>query len=950
MQGFLKNKKLKICIAFILAVFFSIMPVGTNYYIASTSNPFVTTVYADEATVSSSYKYDDWLSNWDTGDMYTDHSSTISKIHDFGEIVSGATFSSSKINDMVLGVFTYVLSIALRLLIGGIIVSITEQLDMDIDAIVYGRVLSGQDTVSYFLFGMENGNIYGVIGAVLYAVFRGFMFAALAIQFLYMIGMFILKGTGKGRSDLKAGLYNFGFVFIMMYLVPVIVSILIYIRDAMLNLLLSVSQSVSGVHALGICDLVTKATATDFSLAATAIFCITYGCVLAYAYDYIKIAITEAYLFGCFTLVAFRSFSDKRIMTKWVGEFIINLFVPVMDAVGLMIVVFFQSKMPIVSASGGKMGVITIIAFMGIMPARNKILQLFGAPIPGRGFSVAALAILASRMAGRTAKAAGTVAAGVATGGAATAAQAGAEVAAAAGREAARGAGETITKEAIQTAGYSGLSGGSNAGGASDVIAGGSGNAIMGTAGTGGDGSSYSQATSAGDTYNSTTLGGSEGAGLSMDGNTSDGGSVLKTSGMEYENGEENIGMEQPLYDAQSSADMPDVPETLNESAGLYNNDLVQGSSYVFEENNAESAGIGDKEPEAIQKSSDANNAVPLAEQGSVGDGSFDAVQKPIGNESSYEYGVSATDEEKKAAAAWQNEAGYGAHPLNRQSAESGDYIASRVSRDGKSGEFLLSKQGQEKYGSGNVPKGATYSGPTEGAPNGTLTMPTRQGLSEKAKKQETANTIQQMRSMAGSGIDGGGTNASGTLSDTNKLSRSNYKREIESANRKLAQLGKKYGPTAGKVAATVALGGAAAAMAAPSGDIGSVITAGVGAGMAAHNAADKAAGLITNSASASHSVPKAANNQNAGKSNASANKNNQDAAPDKKKQAQTNVDQNKDIEQKKRLDNAATPKSARAEIYKRQKQAAEAQKNTPNNYNRVKDKANSENRNNNNK
>ena len=302
--------------------------------------------------------------------MYNDHSSTISKIHDFGEIVGDATFSSSKINDMVLGVFTYVLSIALRLLIGGIIVSITEQLDMDIDAIVYGRVLSGQDTVSYFLFGMENGNIYGVIGAVLYALFRGFVFAALAIQFLYMIGMFILKGTGKGRSDLKAGLYNFGFVFIMMYLVPVIVSILIYIRDAMLNLLLSVSQSVSGVHALGICDLVTKATATDFSLAATAVFCITYGCVLVYAYDYIKIAIIEAYLFGCFTLVAFRSFSDKRIMTKWVGEFIINLFVPVMDAVGLMIVVFFESKMPIISASGGKMGVITSIAFMGIMPAR----------------------------------------------------------------------------------------------------------------------------------------------------------------------------------------------------------------------------------------------------------------------------------------------------------------------------------------------------------------------------------------------------------------------------------------------------------------------------------------------------------------------------------------------------------------------------------------------------
>ena len=169
-------------------------------------------------------------------------------------------------------------------------------------------------------------------------------------------------------------------------------------------------------------------------------------------------------------------------MTKWVGEFIINLFVPVMDAVGLMIVVFFESKMPIISASGGKMGVITIIAFMGIMPARNKILQLFGAPIPGRGFSVAALAILASRMAGRTAKTAGTVAAGAATGGVATAAQAGAEIASAAGRKL-RGSWRNHYKEAVQTAGYSGLSGGSSAGGASDVIAGGSGNTIMGTAG-----------------------------------------------------------------------------------------------------------------------------------------------------------------------------------------------------------------------------------------------------------------------------------------------------------------------------------------------------------------------------------------------------------------------------------------------------------------------------------
>ena len=183
--------------------------------------------------------------------------------------------------------------------------------------------------------------------------------------------------------------------------------------------------------------------------------------------------------------------------------------------------------------------------------------------------------------------------------------------------------------------------------------------------GTGGDGSSYSQTTGAGDTYNSTTLGGSEGTGLSMDGNTPDGSSALKTSGMEYENGEESIGMEQPLYDAQSYADMPDVPETLNEPEGLYNNDLVQGSSpYEFEENNAESADTG--ETETIQKSSDADNAAPLTEQESVGDGSFDAVQKPIGNESSYEYGINATDEEKNAASAWQNEAGYSAHPLNR--------------------------------------------------------------------------------------------------------------------------------------------------------------------------------------------------------------------------------------------------------------------------------------------
>jgi len=383
-------------ILIILICLFTTCPICTSYYAGASCGMQI--VKAEElpqapGAQSGGATYDNWLEGWGTGTTY--EGSTMS-FEDYGERNQQ---DPSSVSDWIAGSIESAFSIIIKGLVVSFATALAEDLGATIDAVVYGRVATGDD-VSTYHFGLEDGNVFGVVGAIIYAVIRGFVFALLAIQFLYIIGSYLLKGTGKGRSDLKTSLYDFVFMFVMLYAIPVVVSMILYFRDALLKKVLDVTQTIGGSYNLGLFDMMAVGTAEDFTVAGAIVMaCVAAGGIY-FAYEYIRMAITQTFLFGAFPMVAFRSFSDKQIFNKWIGQFITNLFVPVIDAVGLMIVLLVQSISGDLMAANGHYRLLVVIAYLSIIPCRNSLLQLFGAPVPNRGFSLMAAAMVASRLLG----------------------------------------------------------------------------------------------------------------------------------------------------------------------------------------------------------------------------------------------------------------------------------------------------------------------------------------------------------------------------------------------------------------------------------------------------------------------------------------------------------------------------------------------------------------------
>lgn len=266
---------------------------------------------------------------------------------------------------------------------------------MQIDTIVLGRVAKNA-SVNSFGFDLSDGNLYGSLGSIVYAALRNFMFGVFGIYFLYMMLAYLIKGTGTSRANLKDALYNFLFVYALLYAVPIAVDYLLLFRDGLLKVF--TEKALSAAEDFSFVDAVLQQAADEtrmlYSLLALCFVC---GSVWL-GFNYLKIALQQAYLFGIFPLVAFRSFSDKNILNKWFSYFFANALVPLFDCIGFVMLIYELRLNPSNSLAGQFMA---LVIFFSIIPSRNLLIQLFGGPVPGRGFSIIPMALMAARLLGR---------------------------------------------------------------------------------------------------------------------------------------------------------------------------------------------------------------------------------------------------------------------------------------------------------------------------------------------------------------------------------------------------------------------------------------------------------------------------------------------------------------------------------------------------------------------
>ena len=266
---------------------------------------------------------------------------------------------------------------------------------MQIDTIVLGRVAKNA-SVNSFGFDLSDGNLYGSLGSMVYVALRNFMFGVFGIYFLYMMLAYLIKGTGTSRANLKDALYNFLFVYALLYAIPIAVDYLLLFRDGMLKIF--TEKAISMAEDFNFVDIVLMTAADEtrilYSLLALCFVC---GSVWL-GFNYLKIALQQAYLFGIFPIVAFRSFSDKNILNKWFSYFFANALVPLFDCIGFVMLIYELRLNPSSSLAGQFMA---LVIFFSIIPSRNLLIQLFGGPVPGRGFSIIPMALMAARLLGR---------------------------------------------------------------------------------------------------------------------------------------------------------------------------------------------------------------------------------------------------------------------------------------------------------------------------------------------------------------------------------------------------------------------------------------------------------------------------------------------------------------------------------------------------------------------
>ena len=307
-------------------------------------------------------------------------------------------------------------------------------LDLTMDSVIFGRLLNGH-VINYVSWELKNGNFYGIVSSFVYRFFGNIAFSAIVILFLWMLlGQLFTGGDSKKRAQMKDSIMHGALILLLLYLIPHLADICVYLRDWMLRGVYFVISgdtggSISYINIFGsymVASLLNNAEGSNTAggLAMGILFFAASFAGLIFAIDYIRIALKQTALFGFFPVFAVLSLKNKKLLANWLVEFIPNLFIPVIDCVLLMapvLVIRIANAAGLVGLSGNygaadlldlstnelDIGVFLIVVIMifSIIPMRKEILKLIGQANPmggSRGFSgVMAAGMMAVRMMGR---------------------------------------------------------------------------------------------------------------------------------------------------------------------------------------------------------------------------------------------------------------------------------------------------------------------------------------------------------------------------------------------------------------------------------------------------------------------------------------------------------------------------------------------------------------------
>lgn len=259
---------------------------------------------------------------------------------------------------------------------------IDSKANLTIDGIVFGKMAQPIDPASgqqicYTRFDLSQGNVYGIAGATIYTVFRGFTYSGFFLMFLYLLAKAMLKLTPKAMEDLKNGIYQIIIGMILIYLLPHITDICIFLVDQFVYM----AAKGLGAGGRGLLETMENMyeSATTGKFIRGVVFAATVFANLIYLKDYVSVAIQQTLLFGFFCIFNLLGVERKKYLTDWAALFFSNMLYPVLDVVTLLLPFMAINAL---SSSSGSMSlmaaIVVIIMIWSARTCRSQLLKLFG--------------------------------------------------------------------------------------------------------------------------------------------------------------------------------------------------------------------------------------------------------------------------------------------------------------------------------------------------------------------------------------------------------------------------------------------------------------------------------------------------------------------------------------------------------------------------------------------
>lgn len=290
---------------------------------------------------------------------------------------------------------------------------LSNVLGLTVDNVVFGRLSDGV-SISMFQFGLEYKNPFGTPGNIIYATLRDkVVLLSLAIYALVsLFAHFILRNKDT-LKHLKTSAWMLIMVCLLLYIVPNLTDLYLFLRDALTALIVGVFKSVMGVSGLefDIFDTLFNYVESDVGFTTGLILLMCSGAGLFLGWNYVKNAMIAFAFYAFGPVILFICLFNKRLLGQWATRFYGILAIPFVDACLLMVPLFFTKMVTVKGAM-----FVGMAMFFCVVPTRDALLALIG--IRTERSNGMFVAMMAMRMLGGAGKVRGKADAASAAGGA----------------------------------------------------------------------------------------------------------------------------------------------------------------------------------------------------------------------------------------------------------------------------------------------------------------------------------------------------------------------------------------------------------------------------------------------------------------------------------------------------------------------------------------------------